>query len=113
MSPKLKRDSITRRMFTELRSKMQNSPTDWDVAKLAKSVYLTRSHFSVQYAALFGVSPGEDLKKFIMEKAEKMLLDTDMTVTEIADRLGYSNAENFIRAFRKYSGETPHKFRNR
>ncbi len=112
MSPKFKRDSISRRMFAELRESMRESPTDWTVDKLAKSVYLTRSHFSVQYANMFGISPGEDLRKFVMEKAEQLLLETNLTVTEIAEQLGYSNAENFIRSFKKYSGMTPNKFRN-
>lgn len=39
------------------------------------------------------------------------LMRSDLTVDEIADRLGYSDAANFTRAFRRWTGKTPRAFR--
>jgi AraC-like DNA-binding protein len=39
------------------------------------------------------------------------LLRTDMNVDQIAERLGYSDAANFTRAFRRWTGQSPRAFR--
>jgi AraC-like DNA-binding protein len=40
------------------------------------------------------------------------LLRSQLTVDEIADRLGYSDAANFTRAFRRWTGKSPRAYRN-
>ncbi|MEF9973498.1 MAG: helix-turn-helix domain-containing protein, partial [Clostridia bacterium] len=37
--------------------------------------------------------------------------DRDMTIAEVADRVGYSSQHYFSRAFKNYTGLTPGKFR--
>lgn len=39
------------------------------------------------------------------------LLRTDATIEEVADRLGYSDAANFTRAFRRWTGKSPRALR--
>lgn len=46
-----------------------------------------------------------------VEAAKKLLLGTSLSVAEIASRLNYSNTQNFIRFFSKYTETTPGKFR--
>ena len=43
--------------------------------------------------------------------AKQMLLNSKESVAKIAEELGYSNTQNFIRFFSKYVGTTPGKFR--
>ncbi|MDD6223238.1 MAG: helix-turn-helix transcriptional regulator, partial [Lachnospiraceae bacterium] len=43
--------------------------------------------------------------------AKDRLLNTSETVASIAEELGYTNAQNFIRFFSKMTGTTPGKFR--
>ncbi|MGF9712787.1 helix-turn-helix domain-containing protein [Paenibacillus naphthalenovorans] len=40
-----------------------------------------------------------------------MLEHTDLKITEIADRLNYTNSTGFIRTFRKLTGMTPGQYR--
>ena len=46
------------------------------------------------------------------ELAVQYLRTTDMTVCQIADRLGYSDQSNFGRAFKGWTGRAPQNFRN-
>jgi AraC-like DNA-binding protein len=45
------------------------------------------------------------------DKAMALLRRDDRAVEEIAERLGYSDAANFTRAFRRWTGTTPKAFR--
>lgn len=51
------------------------------------------------------------VEEYKLEEAIRLLLQTDLTVAEIAVRLNYTNAQNFIRFFSKSTGVTPGKFR--
>ena len=46
-----------------------------------------------------------------VDVATQMLSETDATVSEIATHLGYSNQANFSRAFQRWTGKSPAKFR--
>ena len=46
-----------------------------------------------------------------IEEAKKMLLATDMRISDIATKLTYQNSQNFIRLFRKIEGITPGEYR--
>ncbi len=51
------------------------------------------------------------LEEYKLDEAKRLLLNTNMTVAEIASALNYTNAQNFIRFFSKSTGMTPGKFR--
>jgi len=46
-----------------------------------------------------------------LDEAKKMLTQSELSVTEIAEALKYSNTQNFIRFFSKYEQVTPGKYR--
>jgi two-component system response regulator YesN len=46
-----------------------------------------------------------------LEEAKRLLIETDLTVLEIASKLSYTNSQNFIRFFSKLEGVTPGKYR--
>ncbi|MBQ7841460.1 MAG: helix-turn-helix transcriptional regulator [Lachnospiraceae bacterium] len=50
----------------------------------------------------------EDLR---MKKAHQMLQDTYLTVQEIAESVGYTNANSFYKAYKRYFGEAPRSTR--
>jgi len=47
----------------------------------------------------------------LVSLAEGLLASRDLSIDEIADRLGYADATSFIAAFRRWTGKTPHAFR--
>lgn len=51
------------------------------------------------------------LQEKIISAAKRLLLDTDMSVSEVAEELGFSYANHFSRMFAKRTGVSPLKFR--
>ncbi|WP_240414015.1 helix-turn-helix domain-containing protein [Paenibacillus periandrae] len=58
-----------------------------------------------------GFAFGEYLSGYRLQIAKKWLVETDMTVTEISERLMYNKPQNFIRYFRKMEQVTPGQYR--
>jgi|GEM_PF-6877157 len=58
-----------------------------------------------------GTTFQECLLTYRMKIAQQWLVETDITVNEIASRLRYNNAQNFIRSFKKITGTTPGNYR--
>ncbi len=53
----------------------------------------------------------EYIAKYRISKAKQFLLETDLKIDEIAERVGYWGRNSFIRNFRRYEGITPAKYR--
>ncbi|HAP9434296.1 TPA: helix-turn-helix domain-containing protein, partial [Enterococcus faecium] len=45
-----------------------------------------------------------------MEKAKRLVLENELTYTEIADILGFHSIHHFSSAFKKYTGLSPSKY---
>ena len=67
------------------------------------------------FAQVFREDTGQPISQYIksiqLVKAQEYLLETELTLKEIAFRLGYGTPSNFSVAFRAGTGETPGKFR--
>lgn len=74
--------------------------------------------FSVSYCSrLIKSTTGygfKDLKRIMrLRKAETLLINTNTTIAEISDMLGYANPETFIRIFKKEFHVSPSQYRRR
>lgn len=47
-----------------------------------------------------------------MAKARELLLETDQSIVEISEKVGYSNSSYFYKAFKASNGVTPKEYRN-
>ena len=59
-----------------------------------------------------GAGFGDNVKKLRMNKAAELLKNTNMTVAEIADSLGYYDASSFRQSFKKYYGCSPKDYKS-
>ncbi|MEL6132824.1 MAG: AraC family transcriptional regulator, partial [Bacteroidota bacterium] len=82
-----------------------------DIHTLATLSGVSTSKLKQDFRAFFGQSIYQYYLGLKMETAKNRLLDTEETVSELGYQLGYSNISQFIRAFKKYVGETPNHFR--
>ncbi len=69
------------------------------------------NHLGPLFSKETGVSFSECLQHYRLQKAKQWLVETDMKVGEIAERLTYTNPQNFIRFFRKMENMTPGQYR--
>lgn len=70
------------------------------------------SYLSTKFKEVVGESYLEQLTDIRMEEAVKRLRNSDMTVTDIAQEVGYFDDKHFIRLFKKQYGMTPGVYRN-
>ncbi|MGA3882047.1 helix-turn-helix domain-containing protein, partial [Bacillus pumilus] len=54
----------------------------------------------------------EYLSSYRHHVAKNWLVETDMSIKEISEKLKYKNPQNFIRSFKKIEGTTPGKYRD-
>ncbi len=73
----------------------------------------TKSAISPVFKAKYGITVIDYLTKLRIEEAKRMLLETDMTVSEISERTGFSDTSYFSKVFLKAAGESPSQFRRR
>jgi AraC-like DNA-binding protein len=83
----------------------------WNTQKAARSCNLSYSHFSRSFKQAFGIPFSEYLESLRLIEAERILLTTDKSVTDIAAELGFSSASHFIERFKKNYGLPPKIFR--
>ena len=60
-----------------------------------------------------GMTPIEYLRKYRLSQAEKLLLETDSSFTEIASLTGFDDPGYFSRLFKKEFGESPRAMKKR
>jgi len=88
--------------------RMHESPTNaWTVAQLAKEAALSRSTFFERFSRAVGVAPMEYLLGWRMALAKDLLRRKQITVAEVAERVGYSSASTFSVAFTRHVGLPP------
>ena len=53
----------------------------------------------------------EYLTKLRIEEAKKLLVQEEISVNDVCQRVGYINVSYFIKIFQKYTGVTPTRYR--
>lgn len=74
---------------------------------IAKLVGMSRTRLYEYFRLVYGIPPGEYIRKFRIETAKSLLLNGKMGVGEVAYCVGYSNLSHFTRSFKKYEGVVP------
>ena len=78
---------------------------------VAKKFGMSESHFSREFKRATGKTFKEYLTSIRLDQAERLLLSTSMTVSEIAGKCGYSSFSYFISLYKKVKGQTPYQYR--
>jgi transcriptional regulator GlxA family with amidase domain len=82
-----------------------------DLSMLAGVAGLSVHHFARQFKQSIGVTPHHYLTKKRVERAQEMLAQTDLPLSEIAYATGFSDQSHLARHFRYMLGTTPREFR--
>jgi AraC family transcriptional regulator len=84
---------------------------DLPLEEIAAAAYLSPFHFARLFKKATGTSPHAYLAALRAERAQTLLAETDLSVTEVSTRVGYSSPSHFTKAFRQTTGLTPRAFR--
>ncbi len=83
------------------------------VSDLAERVFLTPCYLTHCFKSLTGYSPKQYLVQARLAAAKDLLIHSDFPVSEVAFHAGFSDVNNFIRTFRRETGYTPLRYRER
>ncbi len=79
---------------------------------IAAASHLSPFHFARLFKKLTGARPHTYLAGIRTARAQALLGESGLSVTEISLRVGYSSPSHFTKAFRQATGLTPRAFRN-
>lgn len=78
---------------------------------VAKVIHLNASYLSQIFKQKTGCNFSDYLIEVKMKKAAELLQDVRLKTYDVSERVGYTNAKNFTRAFKYYFGMTPREYR--
>jgi AraC family transcriptional regulator len=79
--------------------------------EIAAAAYLSPFHFARLFKKLTNTSPHAYLATLRTTRAQTLLAETDLSISEVSQRVGYSSPSHFTKAFRQATGLTPRAFR--
>ena len=95
------------RLGAALRRMHESPAAPWTLGQMAQEAALSRSAFFERFKRAVGVSPMEYLMSWRMVLAKDLLRRTNLTVGEVADRVGYRSQSTFSTAFARQVGTQP------
>ncbi|MNI69635.1 Xylose operon regulatory protein [compost metagenome] len=84
---------------------------DLSLALLSTQLKLYPSQLTRRFQASYGVSPIEYATEVRLQKARSLLIETNLTIDEIADLCGYQNGFYFSRIFERKMKLRPSYYR--
>jgi AraC-like DNA-binding protein len=83
----------------------------WTVTSLAGRIGLSPSRFAARFRERCGESVMAYVARVRLDAACQILRDSDLSLSRIAEQVGYDSLPGFSRAFRKQLGKSPLKWR--
>lgn len=88
-----------------------NVYNDISLETLCEKFMLGKSVLSADFKAYTGDSPMKYFKTLKIKEAKKLLRNTDLSVSEISEKLRYSSIHIFSRAFKNETGFSPGEYK--
>ncbi len=77
------------------------------IAALAQRVGLSQRRLNEVFQQAFGASPAQCLQNWRLDQARRLLGQGDMTVKQVAHRMGYAHVSSFSHAYARRFGHSP------
>lgn len=89
----------------------QNLAAPLQVERLAALAEMSRAHFVRQFTAALGLPPSQWVLERRIERIERLLVATDMSIAAIARATGFAGPNYLAKAFRRRRGKAPLEYR--
>ena len=87
------------------------SPTELTVDNVVESTCVSRRILEIRFRKLLGNTILREIQKVRIERAKRLLLETDYSIDRIAEIVGFATSSYFVQFFHNELGITPSKFR--
>lgn len=91
----------------------QNLGQNLPLQALASQLKLSKRQLTRRFKMVSGQTMGQYQQNLRCLEARDLLRNTNMTITDIASAIGYSDVSYFGRLFNKHSGQSPSAYRNK
>lgn len=89
----------------------QNYTREFTIEELSSTLGIDRGYFGKLFKRTTGQSPQQFLIQYRLIKAANLLKTTDLSIREVAHRVGYENQLHFSRAFHKMYDVSPRDYK--
>ncbi len=102
---------VTDQRIVRLLAQIRSKPAEnWSVTHMANSCHLSVSRFRQLFSAITGTSPKKYVKRVRLSLARSILATMPaLTVEQVADEVGISDAHHFHAIYKSMFGETPRR----
>lgn len=90
----------------------ENIHSDIDAETIAENLNMSYSWFRKVFKGYTGYAPAQYFQELKINRAKLLLVETSLSVKEIAYQLNYNSTEHFFSMFKKKTGFTPVAYRN-
>lgn len=101
------RRAVERVIDAMRRRKDQN----FSLEEMADIAFMSPYHFNRTFRQLTGIPPCQFMSALRLESAKRLLLTTELSVTDVCFEVGYNSLGTFIRRFTDLLGASPRKLR--
>ena len=91
----------------------QDCTTALSIEEIANQYNVSQRTLIRRFNNALGMPPNTYLQSVRIERARKMLEESDFNVETILNKIGYEDASSFRRLFKRKTGITPTEYRNR
>ena len=99
--------------FRRIRERLAEPGPVPSVAELAALCGISARHLHRQFIALTGKTVADYIEATRIEEAKRLLGNSSSPIKAVAEACGFAHANSFARAFRRYTGLSPHAYRQR
>jgi two-component system, response regulator YesN len=104
--------AVTEKIIDTIKNHIELHYQNATLESASRLVHMNPYYVSKYFKQKTGENFSDYLIRIKMEKAAELLMDFNNKTYEISEMVGYSNAKNFTRTFRKYFGKSPREYRN-
>ena len=88
-----------------------NMDRRYTIEELSRQYHMNPTTLKTLFKSVYGSSLAAHIKEHRMERAAELLRESDMSVAEIANQVGYESQSRFSAAFKEYYGQLPKEYR--
>lgn len=96
------------RVITDARERLCEPISLYDMSRVA---YISTFHFNRVFHSITGLPPAKFISAMRLDEAKRLLLNTELSITDISFEVGYNSLSTFTRRFTQRVGLGPREFR--